>query len=266
MIYFAQRVIEQAHTFPLHRHVDHELLWLRHGSLVVRRGTQIWRATPRFAVVVPAGLDHDAVVSGSTVFREIYIEPVDEDPLSVGTPFLVAMSPAVRRVLDDLEGGLTDGGARAHLERALVHLLRAAEHMPQLAAPAMPVDERARHAAQLVLDDPRTRLRLAEIAAPVGASSRTLTRLFVAETGMSFAAWRTAALSSEATRLLGDGHSSGSVATKVGYRDASAFSRAFRVATGHRPSDVRVGQTDRRQRPPRSRHVLDASGWRRTEL
>jgi AraC-like DNA-binding protein len=96
-----------------------------------------------------------------------------------------------------------------------------------------PNDPRARAAAQLLLDDP-TR-RLAEVAARVGASRRTLERAFRGEAGMSLGDWRRRARMVHAIELLTNGASVTATSAAVGYATASSFVAAFRAELGAPP-------------------------------
>jgi AraC-like DNA-binding protein len=79
----------------------------------------------------------------------------------------------------------------------------------------------------------------------VGASARTLARLFERETGMSFRAWRQQArLLAALTRLAADEPVT-SVAFDLGYDSLSAFIAMFRRATGTTPGRY----FDRPERP-----------------
>jgi AraC-like DNA-binding protein len=69
----------------------------------------------------------------------------------------------------------------------------------------------------------------------VHAGVRTLSRLFLSETGLSFARWRGQVRILAAVQLLADGVTARAVARAVGYRKTSAFISAFRRATGQTP-------------------------------
>jgi AraC-like DNA-binding protein len=81
--------------------------------------------------------------------------------------------------------------------------------------------------------DPRS---LDAHARAVGASRRTLTRLFVQDTGMSFDRWRTHLRLRATLPLLAEGQPVYRVAHTVGYATASAFLAAFRRTVGTSPS------------------------------
>jgi AraC-like DNA-binding protein len=69
----------------------------------------------------------------------------------------------------------------------------------------------------------------------VSASSRTLSRLFQRETGLSFVAWRQQARLAEALSRLALGQPIAVVARQLGYASASAFTAMFRRSLGATP-------------------------------
>jgi AraC-like DNA-binding protein len=87
-----------------------------------------------------------------------------------------------------------------------------------------------------LLADPADARDLAHWAFDVGAGVRTVSRLFVAQTGMTFGQWRTHARVRAAVTLLADGLPVGTVARRVGFTKPAAFSAAFRRVTGRSPS------------------------------
>jgi transcriptional regulator GlxA family with amidase domain len=87
------------------------------------------------------------------------------------------------------------------------------------------------------LDEP---LRLAKLASQFGLSSRTLTRRFMAATGNPPLNYLVAARIQEAKRLLETTTEPiDAIRRRVGYQDASAFRRAFKLSTGLSPNDYR---------------------------
>ena len=72
-------------------------------------------------------------------------------------------------------------------------------------------------------------------AARVGASTRTIARLFRQELGVSFSQWRQQAVLARAIPLLSQGHALARVAHELGYQSQSAFSAMFRRAFGESP-------------------------------
>ena len=76
---------------------------------------------------------------------------------------------------------------------------------------------------------------LAAFARSASTSPRTLSRLFITETGLSFDRWRTGIRMWAALPLLADGEPVARVAHLVGYATASAFLAAFRRTVGMPP-------------------------------
>ena len=74
-----------------------------------------------------------------------------------------------------------------------------------------------------------------------GATSRTLTRLFRSETGLSFSQWRQQFRILEALRRLGRGQAVTTVALELGYDSPSAFIAMFRKALGKTPGQYFKG-------------------------
>ena len=82
---------------------------------------------------------------------------------------------------------------------------------------------------------PPTRGRSHEWGHTVGASSRTLARAFLSDTGLSFGRWRTLVRLQASLPHLAEQVPVSAVARLVGYRTTSAYVAAFRAHTGVTP-------------------------------
>ncbi|MGI5206705.1 AraC family transcriptional regulator [Spirillospora sp. CA-108201] len=90
--------------------------------------------------------------------------------------------------------------------------------------------------AVLVLHaDPADDRTLAELGRDVGASDRTLSRLFRSDLGMTFPQWRTQLRLYHALILLAGNAPVTAVAHRCGWSSASTFIDVFRRAFGHTP-------------------------------
>ena len=107
--------------------------------------------------------------------------------------------------------------------------------MASLALP-MPEDPRLCKIVQALITDPADRRDLDDWARAVGASKRTLTRLFPAQTGMSFRSWRQQRRLLRALELLASGNNVTVVALELGYENTSAFIAMFRRCLGETPA------------------------------
>ncbi|XYD11808.1 AraC family transcriptional regulator (plasmid) [Methylobacterium sp. NMS12] len=100
----------------------------------------------------------------------------------------------------------------------------------------MPRDARLLRIARALLSDPSTNCGIEAWAVWAGSTTRTVTRRFPRETGLSFTAWRQRARMLRALELLADGSSVTTVALDLGYGSVSAFIALFRRTFGVTPS------------------------------
>jgi AraC-like DNA-binding protein len=74
----------------------------------------------------------------------------------------------------------------------------------------------------------------------VGASSRTLIRLFLKETGLTFRHWVQQVRLATALDRLENGQAIGAIARDLGYASPSAFSAMFRRVMGESPREFLI--------------------------
>jgi AraC-like DNA-binding protein len=99
----------------------------------------------------------------------------------------------------------------------------------------MPEDRRLQSICLALLQKPDHLNTLEDWAQQVGASSRTLARLFQQQLKMTFNDWRQQLRLMEALPRLLAGESVQSVAQDLGYGSARAFSAMFRRLLGENP-------------------------------
>jgi AraC-like DNA-binding protein len=97
-------------------------------------------------------------------------------------------------------------------------------------------DKRLRALCEAVLRDPSEKSQLRDWVAQVGASERTVARLFRDELGTSYQQWRLQAVLAHALPQLARGVPISKVAAASGYASDSAFSAMFKQAMGKAPS------------------------------
>jgi AraC-like DNA-binding protein len=91
----------------------------------------------------------------------------------------------------------------------------------------------------ILAEDPGSDRTLAELGRAVGAGERTLSRLFRAETGMTFPQWRVQLRLHHSLTLLASGVSVTATAITCGYSTPSAFTAAFHATFGTTPGTYR---------------------------
>lgn len=227
-------------SFPLtagqwtheHYHPQHQLAWTRSGVLGVAVGDAHWIVPPTRALWLPAGVAHKTGASRDAVLCSLYFEP-DRCDVAWAEPTAVRVGGLLAHLIAHLAQQKLADDQRLRAEAVVLDLLQPLPATP-INVPH-PVDERVRAVADTLLDNPADPRSLEAHARTIGVSRRTLTRLFVQDTGMSFDRWRTHARIQASLPLLADGQPVYRVANIVGYATASAFLAAFRRTVGTSP-------------------------------
>ena len=149
----------------------------------------------------------------------------------------MSISPLIREMLIQCAGFPTlypDQGPESRLFTALLDGLAAAPvekvHLP------MPLNDRLRKIAEAMIANPADRSDLHQWADRVGVSKRTLSRLSLHETGMSFGRWRQQLHINLALQWLSQGMTVQAVAHDLGYENTSSFVYMFRKVLGSSPA------------------------------
>ena len=222
----------------VHVHRQAQLLFAAHGVMQVTTPTGRWLVPPERAVWLPPRLEHAVDVLADIEMRTLYFEPDwlarHPEASRLGREFVVVVGPLLRQVI---LAAFRDGGdPRRTALLAQLALFELVEAEDATTFMPLPDEPRARRVAELVLADPAGRRTLEELARAAGASSRTITRLFPAETDLTFKAWRRRARIMAAVEALGSGQSSlKQVAARLGFSSAAAFGYAFRQVMGTTP-------------------------------
>jgi AraC-like DNA-binding protein len=224
-----------------HDHPVHQLIYPLRGVLQVATARGAWVVPPNRAVWIPALIPHAHQAHGPTEMRTLIFD-VPVNPLALDTPTVLDVSPLLREVIRALTSDRAlPEELRRHLSQVVLLELRRVEALP-LWLPA-PTDPRLADLARLLADDPSDARSLPELGRAVGASERTLSRLFREQTGITFPQWRGQLRLHHALKQLATGAPVTRVAVDCGYRSPSAFIEAFRLAFGTTPGRYQADAT-----------------------
>lgn len=224
-----------------HAHRESQLVFAAAGTMQVTTPKGRWLVPPQRAVWVPAGLGHAIDVLADIEMRTLYFD-LDWLAQQTGDDGLAAeFVVRVSRLLHEAILALFDRPDDADRTQLLIRLILGELHHaedPTTFIP-LPQEARCRRAATLVLADPGGAADIDQLAREVGTSARTLSRLFHAETQLSFKSWcQRARIAAAIARLAMDRTlPMKQLAASLGYASVSAFSQAFRQVTGRRPSE-----------------------------
>jgi len=219
-----------------HTHASHQLLFASSGAMTVTGDRTSWMIPPGRAVLIPAGTPHAIRMWGEVAMRSLYF-PVSTRPAAFeATPCrVISVSPLLRElILRVADLGALDSrlGSDAHVMSVLMDELDTADVEPLLLP--LPADARALRVADCVLKSPADPATAADLARQCGLSTRTLERVFRAETGMRFGLWRQKAKLLESVRVLVERGSVTEAAFESGYSSVSAYI-AFKQTFGCTP-------------------------------
>ncbi|GAB3893019.1 helix-turn-helix transcriptional regulator [Kibdelosporangium lantanae] len=227
-------------TSPTHSHPRGHLVYAARGVLSVHTGRGTLIVPANRVAWTPAGVNHFHRAHGNTDMRIVFL-PASLARLLPGRPAVFTTSDLAREVLLALTGPRDhDRAARARLHRVLVDELDEAHEQP-LRLPE-PHDDRLLAVARVLYENPADNSSLDELGKAVGASARTLSRLFHDELGMTFYQWRTQLRVYHALVLLADGHDATRVAHACGWSNPSHFIAAFTDLIGTTPGRYRSGR------------------------
>lgn len=235
----ARSLAMDAHIEP-HQHPWAQFTYCASGLMqvtVIQSGAQTtYIVPPTRAVWIPPQVQHHVVVLEAAELRTVDLDPGVTPEGWVDCRVLV-VSKLLRELVHALEDSVP--GPRDDAIIALTVDEMASATIQALGVP-MPHpehgDKRLRALCEAVLRDPAEKSQLRDWVARVGASERTVARLFRDELGTSYQQWRLQAVLAHALPQLARGVPISQVAAASGYASDSAFSAMFKQAMGQAPS------------------------------
>ncbi len=218
-----------------HCHARAQLVYASQGVMTVTAAAGSWVVPPQRAVWMPAGAEHGIRVDRAISMRSLYVRP----DAAAGLPIacrVVDVSELLRALIlraMAVPPHYDEAGPDGRIMRVILDELRTLPSAPQNLPRAR--DARLLRVTEALRADPADRRSLAAWGRAAGASPRTLARLFLAETGLGFRAWRQRARLLHALVALASGEPVTRVAFEAGYDSPSAFIAAFKRAFGTTP-------------------------------
>lgn len=221
--------------YDWHHHLRGQLFCVESGLVHVRTVHGSWLLPPNRAGWIPSNEPHKVSISGAMSGWTVLITPdasqhLPNQPCVIGIGEL--MNALVRRAVSWPFQNTLDA-AQERLIAVLLDEIGRSPHQPLHLR--MPTDRRLLRIANKILAKPEDARTLQKWAAWGGVSPSTLSRLFVAETGSSFAQWRQQARLVCALEMLANGVSVANIADALGYATPSNFIAMFRRSFGDSP-------------------------------
>lgn len=221
------------HDSGMHQHLKGQLLYAPQGCISFALENSICILPPTKAVWIPPSTRHRATMTNVVAYRSLYFDcaafacPTDITVIEVNTLLKALIDKIALWAWDKPESEMTNTTALFWEE-----FYAARRHSFQL---PLPSDRRLQKFRQQVMQQSYLVPNLTSMAASVGASSKTVTRLFKTETGMTYQDWRQQWRLLKAIELLSRGMQVSDVSCWLEFSSDSAFIAFFKKQTGQTP-------------------------------
>ncbi|MBZ7924985.1 helix-turn-helix transcriptional regulator [Ensifer adhaerens] len=219
----------------MHFHRKGQLVAALRGSVICEVPTGLWMVPPQCGVWIPGGTPHSMRVSGGTDLLLLCVEPD-----AAGLPkncCTLSITPLLRELIVRLSS-LPKYYERGQSTDRLVCVML--EELSEMSVEELyfPISNniRIRRLADELVRNPGDRRTAKDWAAHAAMSERTLTRIVLEETGMTFGRWRQQLQIIVALQWLYSGKSVQNIAEGLGYESVSAFINMFKKTLGKSPA------------------------------
>nr|WP_224067476.1 helix-turn-helix transcriptional regulator [Vibrio penaeicida] len=244
---FKRISMEKGYVDSWHGHDWHQVIFPLKGLLQTQTKHARFLVPHTSILFVPAGVEHESVALSDTRFIGIYLNPAQLNPehseSDIRCPTevqAVSLSPFLRHLLLEIERFCE----KPESDGILRNLIAVLNDQFALGEPfqfktMLPRDRRLKTIFERLSEAPAQNQTLAEWGEEVGASERTLSRLFASEFSMSFALWRQHIRMVHSLALLDSDLPIQAVASQIGYENDSSYIKTFKGMFGITPNQYK---------------------------
>jgi AraC-like DNA-binding protein/mannose-6-phosphate isomerase-like protein (cupin superfamily) len=226
-----------------HSHAWAQVLYAIAGVMWVEVGQEALVVPPQRAVWLPPESVHSIRMMSAVEMRNLYLREADVRHLTA-EPDVFEVNGLLRELITTLAERVSDRDPDymdVAYRLVVLELAHAARYSLRIPLPDAS-DRRLDALCRVVIENPSVDISFEQHAESVGASVRTLARLFSRALGLGFAEWRRQVQLAVALSQLAEGQSVSAVAHYLGYR-LSSFSDMFRRELGVSPSEFLASAT-----------------------
>ena len=224
-----------------HSHPRAQLLHVISGVMHVKVMDATYFVLPSTALFLPTDVVHDISFGSAAELHTLFLRESATLRLA-STPKVITVTPLLRELIAAASSEPLDwdmsGRGRHIAELALDEIAHSTELNFIIRIPS---DRRAVKAARSLMATPSEDCGIEHWAEVANVSSRTLTRIFQRETGMSFIQWRQQIRLVKALEALANGATPKEAAAVGCYESSSAFGVSFKRTFGITPGEARNG-------------------------
>jgi AraC-like DNA-binding protein len=219
-----------------HSHDQPQFVYTTRGVLRIVTPDGAWTLGPCRGLWIPSRVGHELHAISRGTLYSVYFEN-DVAPWRDTRCRVLMISPLLQElvsamVLDRSKGSLD---RRSGLIGPLLIQEMNDAHQAFDGCLPLPRDRRLQQICTTLMAEPANNDSLDAWGMRIGASGRTLIRLFKEETGLTFGQWRQQLRLVESVSRLARNMPVSTIASELGYRNAGAFITMFRKAMGETP-------------------------------
>ncbi|MGX9523071.1 helix-turn-helix domain-containing protein [Vibrio mediterranei] len=236
MLFTVERHIDKVINEPVHKHENGQLIYMKQGVCIGQAEQNQWLIQKGMLVWIPPNVSHHAECKYTASLIAMYIPP----EIAVSWPEKIMLVDASK-----LAVGIIDKFAFSDIESSKANNLLSflleelIQGVPSNNLLPLPEDRRLVRITQSAIKNPSEKVSLSEWARKVGACERTLSRLFIKETGLSYKCWINRLKHNEALSGLGDGLTNEELSIKLGFSSGDSFSHWFQKEFNSSPRNMR---------------------------
>lgn len=227
--------LEEDTDWAPHSHPTHELLWIEGGASTLMVHDTTFTIARSWGMWIPAGTLHSGFAGKNTTLKAAQFNFSSVGALS-NSCVAVEITPLMGQLLERLSQEDLALESRTLTERMIVDVLRPAQRDISWRSPR---SELVQPIVKAIKADPAHQWSLRQWAHRLGVSTKTITRVFQEETGLSFSRWMAAVRVHHAIMMLASGMEIEEVSQRTGYATVSGFGAAFRRLTGRTPGSFK---------------------------
>ncbi|RKR09521.1 AraC family transcriptional regulator [Flavobacterium sp. 90] len=221
----------------LHSHPRAQLLYATSGVMNVVVENQIWVVNPLQGLWIAGGVEHQVAFQKNVNLHSVFIDPSYTNNLPP-TSFSFDISVFLKQLMFKIIS-FEDHENITPTQRRIMDVFLDELALISPSSTFLPTSNhiKLKNIIDLLINDVANKETIEYFADLSYMSSRTLSRLFIKELGMSFSDWRIRLKLLEAIKRLGEKQSIKEIAFDLGYETTSAFIFMFKKNLGKTPSN-----------------------------
>ena len=236
MLMAVERQINKVMVEPVHKHDTGQLIYMKEGFCIGQAEHNQWLIQKGMLVWIPPNISHYAECKYSASLIAMYVPPKIAETWPDKIMLIDASKLAIGIVDKFATSKIPTTKAIKLLDFLLEELIGC---KPSKNILPLPTDRRLVQITQSIIRNPAIKVSLNEWAQKVGACERTLSRLFIKETGLSYKYWINRLKHNEALTGLRDGLTNEELSLKLGFASGDSFSHWFKAEFSCSPRNMK---------------------------